>query len=81
MAYAQAYLIRKDFKRYARAQLLLLFSVATFLPLRFYIGHCHVANSEMLRETPTQRGVQRRGHTGEKDSGISYHLHENSASA
>ena len=40
----------------------------------FYTRHCHVVNSEMLRETSTQRGVQRRGHAGEKNSGIGNHL-------
>lgn len=53
-----------------------LISIAKISFFRLRIGYTiktvHVTNSEMLRETSTQRGVQRRGHTGEENSGISY---------
>ena len=46
------------------------YSFVTFL--LFVDILCNDANAEMLRQTPTQRGMQRFGHLGEKDSGISH---------
>lgn len=47
-----------------------LCSFVTFL--LFVDTLCNDANAEMLRQTSTQRGMQRRDHLGEKDSGISH---------
>lgn len=57
------------FKAWLRDKFFLC-SFVTFL--LFADTLCNDANTEMLRQTSTQRGMQRRGHLGEKDSGISH---------
>lgn len=73
-SYSMALILKSSLLNVMRSPTILGLLFLIFYPRPTYLlsSHCHVniyIYPEMLRQAPAQRGVQRRGHPGEKNSG------------